>query len=178
MDFLGRFGFGPGSRVGGGGSPGSGHRIHGVHDVAQIVFAQRISFKGDFRRLDAHRADDDFVRQDRQGVHADFSEAHADGVGCLVAWRIADDEALDPGRAGDEANPNFGQGDGNLENLRPDGFHALFNEAVQKQHGSEDANDEENQGCDAGHHKVFFHGQNTYNDHRACASKKTGRRMG
>src|ERR1039458_2455947 len=63
--FLGRFFFAGrgGGRVGrslvGGGRQG----VHVVHDFGEIVRAERIAFKGDFRVVDFDGADDDLVRE-------------------------------------------------------------------------------------------------------------------
>src|SRR5208282_791982 len=52
----------PDSGIRGPGSAAFGDGVDVLHDFAEVVSAERIAFKGDFRRFNAHRAHNDFVR--------------------------------------------------------------------------------------------------------------------
>ena len=73
---------------------GGGVPFYIVEDFAQIVSLEG-ALERDFRGFHANRAHDDFVREQRPRTQGHARAAHTDGVGCLKAWRIAQDQALD-----------------------------------------------------------------------------------
>ena len=102
-------------------------------------------------------AHDEFIGQNRKGIHADIRHADADGVRRLVTVRIAEDEALDRGRAGQQADMHRVQLDGDAGDFRSDGFHAGLYDAVKEHGHNDDRDDDENDQPDADAPNDFFH---------------------